>query len=122
MKLTTSAEKNVLLRLLSLYGSNLILKNYIGILFEGNYIATGINASDLYETGILNFLSLLKNDSISLIDSIAPPDFIIDSPLGMSDGNVYDHLKSVLYQSPQVFERPSWWKDMVHRNYIKAKM
>lgn len=57
------------------------------------------------------------------MDAIAPTDFIIDSPLGMSDGEVYRHLQSVLFQSKDVFERPHWWKDVLHwQKYVTAKL
>jgi acyl-CoA oxidase len=119
--LETSAEKEVLTKLLSLYGANLIVKNYVGVMYEGGFVQ-GINAGELLEIGILNLLPELKKEAISLIDAIAPPDFIVDSPLGKADGRVYDHLKSVIYQTPETFERPTWWRDMVHRDFIKAKM
>lgn len=68
-------------------------------------------------------LSKLKDDAVALVDAIAPTDFIIDSPLGMSDGNVYQHLQSKLFASPDVFERPYWWKDMIHwQTYVKPKL
>lgn len=121
-KLDASSEKDVLVKLLSLFGSNLILKNYLGLLYEGKFVTQGSKAGDLYQSGILEILPSLKNDAISLIDSIAPPDFIVNSPLGMSDGKVYDHLKSYLYQTPNAFDRPSWWKDMIDRDYIKPKL
>lgn len=52
----------------------------------------------------------LKNDAVSLIDTIAPTDFILNSPLGMSDGNVYKHIHTVLKNTPGTFERPHWWQ------------
>lgn len=58
-------------------------------------------------------LENLKDDAISIVDSIAPTDFILNSPLGLSDGDVYKHLQSWLTQSPAVFERPNWWKDVI---------
>ena len=30
----------------------------------------------------------LKDDSVALVDVIAPPDFILDSPIGRADGEV----------------------------------
>lgn len=108
-----SPERDVLTKLLSLYGSNLILKNYLGIMYEGGFVQSGFNAAELLQSGILNVLPQLKNEAISLIDAIAPPDFIVNSPLGMSDGRIYDHLKSVIYQTSDTFHRPNWWKDIV---------
>ena len=80
-------------------------------------------AADLYQTGVLNLLPVIKNESISLIDAIAYPDFINNSPLGVSDGEIYKHLQSSIYQDPGVFERPQWYKDIVHNeSYVKPKL
>jgi acyl-CoA oxidase len=119
--LEVSPEKDVLLKVLSLYGANLIVKNYIGVLYEGGFVQD-VNAGDLLQSGILTILPDLKKEAISLVDAIAPPDFIVDSPLGKADGRVYDHLKSVIFQTPETFERPTWWRDMAHRDYIKPKL
>lgn len=117
-----SAEKEVLLRLLSLYGANVIVKNYIGVLYEGGFVQPGVCAGELLQAGILSLLPELKKEAISLVDAIAPPDFIIDSPLGHADGRVYDHLKSVIYQTPDTFTRADWWKEMVGSDYVKPKL
>lgn len=117
-----SSERDVLLKLASLYGSNIIIKNYLGVMYEGGFVQSDSNAGELLRTGILDILPELKNEAISLVDAIAPPDFVLNSPLGMSDGRIYDHLKSVIYQTPGTFERPSWWQDVMHRDYIKPKL
>lgn len=122
LTLQASPERNVLTQLLSLYGSNLILTNYLGIMYEGGFVQSGTNAGELLESGILVILPQLKNEAVSLIDAIAPPDFIVNSPLGMADGRIYDHLKSIIYQTSETFERPTWWKDIVDRDYLKAKL
>jgi len=81
------------------------------------------SSAKLYKQGVLTLLSNLKDDAVALVDAIAPTDFIIDSPLGMSDGNVYQHLQSKLFQSPEVFQRPDWWRDMLNwQSYVKAKL
>lgn len=118
----TSDEKIVLTKLMSLFGANLIVKNYLGLIYEGGFVQGNINVGDILQSGILKILPELANEAVSLVDAIAPPDFIVDSPLGMADGRIYDHLKSVIYQTPGTFERPTWWKDMVQRDYIKSKM
>lgn len=110
------------MKLLSLFGANLIVKNYLGLIYEGGFVQGNINVGDILRSGILNILPELSKEAVSLVDAIAPPDFILNSPLGMADGRVYDHLKSVIYQTPGTFERPTWWKDMVQRDYIKSKI
>lgn len=91
-------------------------------MYEGGFIQHGSNAGELLQAGILEILPQMKTEAISLVDAISPPDFILNSPLGMSDGRIYDHLKSVIYQTPDTFERVSWWRDVVHRDYIKPKL
>lgn len=89
-------------------------------MYEGGFVQ-GVNASELLQAGILDILPVLKREAISLVDAISPPDFIVNSPLGMSDGRIYDHLKSVIYQTPGTFERPTWWRELTHHGY-KSKM
>lgn len=72
----------------------------------------------LYKQGILDLLPLLKNEAVALVDAIAPTDFIMKSPLGMSDGEMYHHLHASLLNNPATFERVSWWKDVIYwRDY-----
>ena len=118
-----AAEREVLTKLLSLFAANLISTKYIGVLYEGGFVTSnGPNVNDLLQNGILGLLTDLKNDAVSLVDSIAPPDFILNSPLGMSDGNVYKHLESFMYQTPDTFTRASWWKDCVYKDYLTSKL
>ncbi|KAL7012582.1 hypothetical protein ACKWTF_014940 [Chironomus riparius] len=122
-KLSDSAEREVLTKLLSLFAANLISTKYINVLYEGGFIASnGPNVNDLLQTGILALLTDLKNDAVSLVDSIAPPDFILNSLLGMSDGNVYKHLESFIYQTPDTFTRASWWEECVYKDFLTSKL
>lgn len=75
---------------------------------------TGNVPSELIKHGVLDLLKALKDDAISIVDAIAPTDFILNSPLGMSDGEVYKHLQSVLWQTAGTFERPEWWQIVTH--------
>lgn len=80
---------------------------------KGGYI-TSAQSVELLKTGIIELLPVLKDDAIPLIDTIAPTDFVLNSPLGMSDGQVYKHLQSVLWQTSSTFERPKWWQLVTH--------
>ena len=37
---------------------------------------------------IVTLCNELKDDAVSLVDAVAPPDFILNSPIGKSDGEV----------------------------------
>uniref|UniRef100_W8B7I4 Acyl-coenzyme A oxidase n=1 Tax=Ceratitis capitata TaxID=7213 RepID=W8B7I4_CERCA len=116
-----SNERNVLRKLLSFYGADLITK-HIGIFYQGGYFEDRAHA-DLYQQGILDLLPVLKNEAVSLVDAIAPTDFVLNSPLGMSDGNIYQHLQAAIVQAPGVFERPHWWRDVTYKEFLqKSKM
>ncbi|XP_053959665.1 peroxisomal acyl-coenzyme A oxidase 3 isoform X2 [Anastrepha ludens] len=120
-ELPLSAEKKVITQLLSFFGAHLITK-YIGIFYQGGYFQ-GNTHTELYQQGLLDLLPVLKKEAISLVDAIAPTDFILNSPLGMSDGNVYQHLERSIVLAPGVFERPSWWRDVTYKEYLqKAKL
>uniref|UniRef100_A0A336KIS8 Acyl-coenzyme A oxidase n=1 Tax=Culicoides sonorensis TaxID=179676 RepID=A0A336KIS8_CULSO len=120
-ELSCSNEKEALQDLLILYGSNLIVKNS-GLFYQGSYFRDQIEI-ELYENLILQLLEKIKTNAICLVDSITYPDHIINSCLGYSDGNVYKHLESSLFNSPGTFGRPTWWKDIVYKeSYVNAKL
>ncbi|KAJ4439582.1 hypothetical protein ANN_07709 [Periplaneta americana] len=104
--------KAVLTNLCSLYGA-WSLEKHLATLYQGSYI-NGLEPAQLIREGILDLFTKLKPDAIALVDVIAPPDFALNSVLGKSDGKVYENLQAFLFQSPQVFERPSWWQDVVY--------
>uniref|UniRef100_A0A7G3ACZ8 Acyl-coenzyme A oxidase n=1 Tax=Lutzomyia longipalpis TaxID=7200 RepID=A0A7G3ACZ8_LUTLO len=89
-----TAEKVVLTKLLSLYGCYIILQ-YMSYLQKGGFLLKAKD-SDLYEEAYLYLLEDIKDDAVSLVDAIAPPDFIVNSPLGLSNGEIYENLKATL--------------------------
>lgn len=82
----------------------------------------GPTAAQLYKQGVLKLLPLLKDEAVALVDTVAPTDFVMNSPLGMSDGNMYKHLEASLQQSSNTFQRVSWWRDVVDwKSYAEPK-
>lgn len=118
--LEKSPERDALERIASLYGANLLMR-HIGLFYEGGFIQSTKHAENL-KAGIIELLPILKDDAVSLVDAIAPSDFILNSPLGMSDGQVYKHLQSILWRTPSTFARPNWWKEVTHWQTDKSKL
>ncbi|XP_076002583.1 peroxisomal acyl-coenzyme A oxidase 3 [Genypterus blacodes] len=106
---TPLSLRPVLRRLCALYGL-WSLSTHMTTLFQGNYISGG-KPVEFIQMSILNLCSQLKDDAVSLVDVLAPPDFILNSALGKSDGQLYKNLWSTVMQGQQVLERPSWWKE-----------
>lgn len=101
----------VLTKLASLYGS-WTLEKYIATMYQGGYMI-GPEPARLLREAILSLCAEIKPQAVALADVIAPPDFVIKSTIGKSDGQVYRNLQAALYNDPHVFKRPSWWQNIV---------
>ncbi|KAK0146543.1 Peroxisomal acyl-coenzyme A oxidase 3 [Merluccius polli] len=106
---TPAGLRPVLTKLGALYGL-WSLSNHMATLYQGGYFS-GKNAAELVHTTILTLCSQLKDEAVALVDVIAPPDFILNSPIGKADGNLYKNMWSAVMQGNEVLQRPSWWKE-----------
>lgn len=106
---TPAGLRPVLSKLCALYGL-WSLSSHMATLYQGNYWS-GRKPAELVQMAILTLCSQLKNDAVALVDVLAPTDFILNSPIGCADGQIYNHLWSTMMQGSKVLERPSWWKE-----------
>lgn len=97
----------VLGRLCALYGL-WALNQHMALLYRDGYFS-GPQAGQMIERCILDLCTQLKDDAVALVDAIAPPDFILASPIARADGELYKHLWGTVLQQTGVLERPSWW-------------
>lgn len=89
IKISEASEfsiKNILSKLFALYGL-WSLEKHISIFYLGGYTNNPLLVK-LIQDAILKLCGELKNESVALIDVIAPPDFLMNSVLGQSDGLV----------------------------------
>ncbi|XP_063238465.1 peroxisomal acyl-coenzyme A oxidase 3-like isoform X2 [Bacillus rossius redtenbacheri] len=100
----------VLVKLCSLFGA-WRLEKHLTTLYEGRYVS-GSGPARMLRDGILQLCAQLKPEAVALADAVAPPDFFLNSVLGRSDGQVYRNIQAAVYQTPQAFERPAWWRDV----------
>uniref|UniRef100_A0A3B4A3J0 Acyl-coenzyme A oxidase n=1 Tax=Periophthalmus magnuspinnatus TaxID=409849 RepID=A0A3B4A3J0_9GOBI len=106
---TPAGLRPVLQKLCGLYGL-WSLHNHMGTLYQGGYF-TGRQPAEMVQKAILSLCTQLKDDSVALVDVLAPPDMILNSPIGYADGQLYKNLWSTVLQGPKVLQRPSWWKE-----------
>lgn len=83
--------KNVLSKLLALYGLHSIDKQHVSVLYQGGY-TSGDKPVNLIQNAILQLCAEIKGDAVSLVDVIALPDFLLNSVLGAADGQVIRYL------------------------------
>ncbi|KAK5645186.1 hypothetical protein RI129_006486 [Pyrocoelia pectoralis] len=111
--------KRVLLQLLSLYGV-WNLQKYIHYFYQGTY-TSGPMFGQFTEDSILFLCNNLKDDAVSLVNVIAPPDFLLNSAIGHVDGKVFKRLDSSLTHTSNVFSKLNWstqmpdWKNCISK-------
>ena len=88
VKQTPESLKPVLVKLCALYGLYNIQENSGSFLQYGYYDAHQI---DLVKQNVLELCREIRKDAISLVDAFNLPDFLLNSPFGRFDGDVYTH-------------------------------
>ncbi|XP_054457488.1 peroxisomal acyl-coenzyme A oxidase 3 [Anoplopoma fimbria] len=106
---TPAGLRPVLSKLCALYGL-WSLSSHMATLYQGEYLS-GRKPTELVQMAILTLCSQLKDDAVTLVDVFAPSDFILNSPIGNADGQLYKNLWATVMQGSKVLERPSWWKE-----------
>lgn len=109
----------VLTRMCSLFGL-WRLEQHLTTLYQGGYIS-GSKPPQIIREAILRLCSELKDDAVSLADAVAPTDFILNSPIGNSDGEIYKNLYNAMINTPNCFERPDWWEEFVNKPVIGGR-
>ncbi len=109
--------------MLYLAGLHLLDKNLI-FFYQGGFF-TNDKPVVLIREAILQLCSEMKNEAVALIDAIAPPDYVLNSILGNSTGDVYKTLYNSMGQSPGAFDRLTWYEDFMEKKpfgHLRSKI
>ncbi|GFY45905.1 peroxisomal acyl-coenzyme A oxidase 3 [Trichonephila inaurata madagascariensis] len=96
------------------------IDKHLAILYGGGYIS-GASPNDVIKESIIQLCSDLKDEAVTLVDVFAPPDFILNSALGKSDGKLYKNLEEVIMNTPGALERPYWWQEVLEHQNTPSK-
>ena len=62
---------------------------------------------------VRQLLAQLRPDALALVDAFNIPDFVIDSPLGRQDGDVYRALFEQVKNAPRATGVPSYYDQLI---------
>lgn len=74
------------------------------------------------EDAILTLCVQLKDDAVALVDVIAPSDFVLGSPIGRADGELYKNLWAAVLQQSGVLERAAWWPEFTANKSVANRL
>ncbi|KAI5641659.1 acyl-CoA oxidase domain-containing protein [Phthorimaea operculella] len=106
----------VLFKLFRLYGL-WSLDQYLVELYQGGFCVGG-ECARLLREGVVGLCGEVKGEVVSVADALAPTDFVLNSVLGKSDGNLYLHLQKAFFEHPGAFERAPWWREIVPKSKL----
>lgn len=97
------------------------LEKHLPTLYDAGFFKGDWKPAAHIREVILGLCCDLKNDAVSLVDTFAPPDFILNSCLGFSDGRVYDHIFEAISKSKNAFDRPDFYEEFTeHKPSINS--
>jgi acyl-CoA oxidase len=110
---------NKILHLASLH----FLEKHAAIFYQGGYFveSTAFKPLSLIRETLLDLCKEMKDDAVAMVDALAPPDFVLNSPLGDSNGNVYLNLYNSMAQTTGAFERMDFLNDFMQKTTFASK-
>ncbi|XP_011309001.1 peroxisomal acyl-coenzyme A oxidase 3 [Fopius arisanus] len=105
------ALHGILEKCLLLY-SLFCLEKHLATFYQGGYCSGHLMVENI-RNGILRLCGELKPEAVAIVDALAPPDFLVNSVLGMADGKVYERLEEAVRGHPDSAGRPTWWRELI---------
>ncbi|CAH2086048.1 unnamed protein product [Euphydryas editha] len=101
----------VLIKFFCVYGLSTIDENLVE-LYQGGF-SKGEEMARLVRDALMELCADVKVEVVSVVDALAPTDFVLNSVLGKSDGKLYQNLQKAFFSEPGAFARIPWWREVV---------
>ena len=85
-----------------------LFKLYVVAILEKNFIGFNEEEYEIIQNTVVELSNDLAKSAVKIIDIIAVPDHILGSPLGASDGRVYERYTKEVECAPRVYDKPSY--------------
>lgn len=96
------------------------IDRHLATFYAGGF-AVGPRFADAVRGTLLQACDTFKDSAVSVADALAPPDWVLNSVLGKSDGRLYENIQNVFMTNSGAMERASWWKDIIPTK-MKSKL
>lgn len=90
----------VLSRILYLAALHFLDKHLVTF-YQGGYFGNNESVVLLIRECLLELCGELRHDAMGLVDAMAPPDYVLNSPIGLSTGDAYKNVYSMFIQSAE---------------------
>ena len=105
--------------LAAVYGCHNLMR-YTGHLYAGGYLTHSNHIRDL-SGAVLELCAELKGETVGLVETLAPPDFILKSPIGHSNGLIYKNLFTAMVTSDNSTGRVDWWREALDKPKLGSR-
>ncbi|XP_059613387.1 peroxisomal acyl-coenzyme A oxidase 3 [Phlebotomus argentipes] len=89
-----------------------VIDRHMVAFYQGSF-ASGAHFAEAIRTQLLSSCRALKADAVTVADSLAPPDYVLNSVIAKSDGLLYQNLQNEFMTNPGALERANWWWDVL---------
>ncbi|KAI6651052.1 Peroxisomal acyl-coenzyme A oxidase 3 [Oopsacas minuta] len=105
--------------LVAIYGCHNLLR-YSGHLYAGGYFTQTTQMQGM-SGAVLELCAEMKGEIVGLVDTLAPPDFILKSPIGHSNGQIYKNLFNSMVSSDNSTGRIDWWEEILNKPKLGSR-
>ncbi|KAL6058988.1 fatty-acyl coenzyme A oxidase [Balamuthia mandrillaris] len=100
----------VLTQLYRLFALHHMEVNMAALLHDG-YVSA--QQAELIRQQIRELYKCLRKQAVPLVDSFALPDFMLNTPLGRYDGDIYPHYLETVKQAPHGVGPTPYWQELI---------